>query len=75
MGETYPHYARWLELLSQRNLGIVFVCLVVVGVLAVIVEGRWLYPRFFPAVRALATAAYVFLVALSLIGALYVSIR
>jgi hypothetical protein len=75
MSDTYPHYARWLELLGQRNAGIVFVFLVVVGVLALLTEARWLYSRFLPAVRFISVAAYIVLVLFSVMGALYVSIR
>jgi len=51
MNEQYPHYARWLEVLIRRDQGAMLIALIALFVVALLVEGRFMWPRIMPAIR------------------------
>ncbi len=60
MNEQYPHYARWLEALVRRDQGAMLIALIAVFVVALLVEGRFMWPRIMPAIRlGLATTFFL----------------
>ncbi len=66
----YPHYARWLILLTQRNIGVIAVVVIAALAVAMLVEGKWLMPRWMPMFRLFLFVGYAILFVLSLLGAL-----
>ena len=47
----YPGYRAWLVVLSQNDVGLLFVGMVVLTVVAWLVLARFGYPRLLPALR------------------------
>ena len=63
----FPNYDRWLVLLAHRNLGVLGVCLLAGASLLILLEVRWLWPRWYPALRNIGFVLYFVGAALSLL--------
>lgn len=49
--EKYPNYPQYLEFLRQRDVGMMFLALLVVCCVVMLIEARCLWPKLLPAAR------------------------
>jgi len=54
----YPNFQAWVTLLQQRDAGFLLVTLLAVTMVGILINCRWLAPKYLPTVRSVMIAAF-----------------